>query len=1079
MMKWFLLFLGVIISRNYSFCQTKIHYNWKNYSQNFEFEVPKIYKRKIFYSKVNQFDLVPQRMTTTLIKTSFKKKKFNKNHIIIEKLKLRKTKLSSNKIVAMPQMARKDLCDSDIKYLNRNLGFFSNLISNVAQDAEGYIWIASCDNGLLRYNGKKAIHYTKISGLPSNVVSQICIDSRNRVWLHMPGEIGFILNDTYYKVAHFKGIWLATMDISSDNNEIFIGTWYSGFYAIKGDEITHYKNEVGLEKNEVSSIAKNSAGNIVVGYWSKGFDLIKDNDIFHFEFQGSKDYDNRITLVNSKDNVFWIGTYSHGLMKFQDGKISKVNILSGKERVYSIVFDKSSIWIADFLSGVIKIKENNEIEHFTLRNGLPHSSAFRLALDSRKNIWVSGLHWGFARIGPTYFVKDTNNLHWPNAFYQEDKDKIWHFNNGGFSLSYKNKKDLYWLYNKEDEQVPMLLHVNSFFKIAKNQFYLGSYGSGLIMKDDRFFKFYNFKKTDDFFSICEGNEKEVFFGTKGYGIVVYNKVDKRFHWLTTKNGLCSSIINCIFKDSKNRIWIGTHKGITIYKGNKCCVIDKLTVRETGEITQIIEDKKHRIWIGTMDDGIFVLEDNLVHHFTVSDGLKSDDIRSILQLKNGDFFIGTSEGITLLQNEKNLKFKVTNIGIHHFPHLNDLTQALLERMDGKIDFGTKVGGFEFNIKDFKIEQPTLKVIKYTINKSNFISNESEIKMYESDTLSIFCQAFDWGFEEKLKVEYKMTGRATRFGKIWQEFDENEGLTFQNLDPGDYIVMVRANGVNGYSKVITIEFEVKPLWYNTMIFRVFGLLLLICLVVYIYLTRVKFLKNKSLQLEKIIEEKTAELKTERNELLILYENQKLLIDDKDTLLQEVHHRIKNNLQQISSLLDLQKRSVKSEEGAAALNEAYRRVISMSTVHELLYSFENVSVVNSKDFFKKIIEMHIEMYASEKLQLEMQYDIDPINLNTNVAIALGMILSEAFSNSIKHAFKSNHQFKNQVQIYFKRKEDYFEFVMKDNGVGIDIEHKDNSFGLRLIKIFAQKLKAELKIQNSYPGTKLSLLFIIKELN
>lgn len=198
----------------------------------------------------------------------------------------------------------------------------------------------------------------------------------------------------------------------------------------------------------------------------------------------------------------------------------------------------------------------------------------------------------------------------------------------------------------------------------------------------------------------------------------------------------------------------------------------------------------------------------------------------------------------------------------------------------------------------------------------------------------------------------------------------------------------------------------------------------------------------------------------------------LKDKTTLLQEIHHRVKNNLQVISSLLNLQSYKVKDEVAQRALQEGRARVHSMSLIHQSLYRKEHLTGVNLQDYLLKLCSSLVETYQVSEKGIALETDIDPIVLDVESVVPLGLIINELITNALKYAFPSNRS--GTIQVRLKEAANALQLNVQDDGIGIanleEVEEGD-SFGYNLINAFKQKLEAELSINNQQ-GTNVSLL-------
>jgi len=196
-----------------------------------------------------------------------------------------------------------------------------------------------------------------------------------------------------------------------------------------------------------------------------------------------------------------------------------------------------------------------------------------------------------------------------------------------------------------------------------------------------------------------------------------------------------------------------------------------------------------------------------------------------------------------------------------------------------------------------------------------------------------------------------------------------------------------------------------------------------------------------------------------------------DEMEVLNREIHHRVKNNLQVISSLLDIQSQTLKDAEAAEVIRESRQRVQSMAFIHQNLYQSSTVQEIEINNYINNLAGHLFQSYNIRKDRIRFTTDIDKLNLHTDTVIPLGMILNELISNSLKYAF--NELEEGEIMVAMKQKENELLLQVKDNGKGLpagfDIS-KLQSFGFKVIRAFAQKLKARLHIDGSH-GTNVEL--------
>jgi len=188
-----------------------------------------------------------------------------------------------------------------------------------------------------------------------------------------------------------------------------------------------------------------------------------------------------------------------------------------------------------------------------------------------------------------------------------------------------------------------------------------------------------------------------------------------------------------------------------------------------------------------------------------------------------------------------------------------------------------------------------------------------------------------------------------------------------------------------------------------------------------------------------------------------------DDLQVLMREIHHRVKNNLQVISSLLDLQSLNIGDKRTSEALKESRNRVYSMALIHQNLYKEENIIGIEMVDYINKLVQSLFQSYNVGENSLSLETDIDPLLLDVDVVILIGLVLNELISNALKYAFQNNQA--GVLQISLKKLDSEMLLKVKDNGQGFP-DHvnvfEGSSFGYKLVKAFAQKLKAKLDVFN-----------------
>jgi PAS domain S-box-containing protein len=191
----------------------------------------------------------------------------------------------------------------------------------------------------------------------------------------------------------------------------------------------------------------------------------------------------------------------------------------------------------------------------------------------------------------------------------------------------------------------------------------------------------------------------------------------------------------------------------------------------------------------------------------------------------------------------------------------------------------------------------------------------------------------------------------------------------------------------------------------------------------------------------------------------------VDEKEILLKEIHHRVKNNMEIISSLLSMQYRRSEDKELKYILQQSRGRINTMALVHEFLYLGENLAYINLHDYILRLVDDIQELYITKNTKIEIDLHIDELIFSTNRCIQIGMVLHELCVNSLKYAFSENK--KNLLCIYIKQNNDKIDVKIRDNGLGhenIDSLYKTDSIGMQLIhSIVEDQLDGTIQFKNN----------------
>lgn len=256
----------------------------------------------------------------------------------------------------------------------------------------------------------------------------------------------------------------------------------------------------------------------------------------------------------------------------------------------------------------------------------------------------------------------------------------------------------------------------------------------------------------------------------------------------------------------------------------------------------------------------------------------------------------------------------------------------------------------------------------------------------------------------------------------------------------------------------EEEVLYLKRISRIKNLLALILIVGLLSVLILVRFLYIENKKRrQANRSLEEYNEEL-NQKNHII------HLALQDKEVLIREIHHRVKNNLQIISSIINLQRMRIDNPVIESIFNEMQRRIMAISSIHHKLYQGDSVSLINMKEYLTEIVDSIHQAFDDTGMEVNYQISIQNIKLDIDAAVSLGLIVNELVTNAYKYAFKPGN--KNQLFIgLIATGMNQYQLRVSDSGPGLpegfSID-KSDSLGMRMVSLLTRQLKGTIDIRN-----------------
>lgn len=1053
--KTYVVFVMLLCSINV-FAQTQVAtkigtYRWQlNKKNNKAFKLnPKVIEKKIIVTKTPKLTKKP-----FVKQISFKKTIVYNGVIAPKKYKatFNKVGLKPNKVTMAQKFIFKDAAKENIIYTDYAHGFIADNAINITEDNLRQMWITT-DLGLVKFNGTTYTLYTKNSGLPSLAFNSVFFDKINdKLWINTSEGVYYIKNDTCYiptssqfDFESFQGFHYTKAD---NNGNVWFTSRNKGAMCFTNNNVFYFLDTLcGLKTNYVDDIAFDKDNTCYIASMEKGFYQIKNNTIINYLIKAENAFNASAISFQIHNNKIYIGTWGNGLYVLSDTDSLQFSIQSKfNERIFDIIADRNHIYYASYGSGIVKY-DTSKFVVFNKSNGLLNNGTYGLFADYNHNIWVPHLGAGISRINERVFTENTNNFGMNSVFTikKGSNDVLnWYFNNGK-ALTYETKTNLVELSVKDDITDTKLTYVTDGYVVNSDELWCSTYISGVCHIKNSTAKFYLLSNVSDdniIYGTKKATDNKIWFNTQQFGLVYYDLNSESFFRKSKENGAISN--KCGFLSNyKNNILSVYDYGIQKIGGDS---LYDLIINDSvfkAKITAVHVTNTNQIVLSTQNEGLYILQNNSVYQLTEKQGLLSNDIYNIIEDKNHKTWLLTSKGIDRIKlNGINYSYD-RYFGNNYGSFINNSYGFTFLNDDGNFSFYSNVGLYNYEPEnELKLaKRPIININSTHVNDSLTLPNK--ITISSDDKFSIKYNVINWGYENEFDDYYVLISKNndTSIFKI----GEKGVVDLLDMAPNKYKFLLKVTNSRKAYFSTPIVFEVMPYWYNRGPYRLLMFVLLCVMFYYFY----KRKQNQNLVLEAKIDERTQELNTSFKEQI--------------ALTQEVHHRVKNNLQFIVAMLHLQTNTTTTTEGKEILNNVSRRINAMSVVHEMLYNKDRLEVVSLKKYLDELTN-HLKenSFLDSNVNFELDLKIEDLKFNISDCVAIGMITSEIISNSVKYAFKNTPD--PVIKIYLTKKTDNILFEISDNGSGFNLNNKNKTegLGMRLISIFCNQLSASYSFKN-----------------
>lgn len=915
--------------------------------------------------------------------------------------------------------------------------------------------------------------------------------------------------------------------ICQDNlGYLWIGT-LGGLSKFDGTTFENYSTNDGLLDNQINSIFNDCKGNLWFGT-NGGVTMYNGYEFVNLKFKAELTENSVLSITEDRLGNIWFATDGGGVVYYDKSELHYITLPNGANNNYvrHIIPDKQGkLWLAT-RNGVSSIDVD-----FNIKDEIPNINATQVAIDNGE-IWCSTFGDGMLILSEDSILKisSENGLisNHIRAFTKRSDGSFWFVAKNGISKYYKGRfKNFTTKDGLKDNNIKCVIEEK------EGNLFFGSDGGGLIKFTNEDFVCYTQKDaigSNVVMSIIEDQNKNIWLSTYGDGVGVFTS--KGYFLYKDNDGLANNTVWCSMLSSKPSIWVGTSNGISEFDGNKFITYDTKNGLDANKVYALQEDAKGNIWIGTKE-GVSLLDvttkniinlgiarnirsiyienenyiwfcssDGLVKYnvqtrnfksFTKEDGLPDESIMNIIKDDENRYWIGTTNGLAILQNDQFIKLQIpgnfasnninfleldeynnlwigTNFGLYQlniknkseflntdfirYSNLDGLKSLECNQNASYIDsennlwFGTSYGLMKHQLKPAYVSASLPKVLLKDIrlffekyNFKNYSNGKIENTVLPNDLVLPYNKnhlTFDFvGIyhtnPDKVKYRFKLDG----FDENWQPLTTSNFVTYSNIPSGDFTFLLSATtDLKNWSKPVSFSFSVNPpFWFTWWFF----LLVILFISAIFYLISLRRKKNRA---------------AKRETQLIVDKSKMLALEQQALNASMNRHFIFNALNSIQFYINRQDKMA-ANKYLSSFAKLVRKNLDSSLVNEIYLDDE----IERISLYLKLEQMRFQDKFS--YQLDIDENIEPQSIKIP-----SMLLQPFIENSIWHGILPANEHGN-IKVTINKDDDKLIINVIDDGIGIDVslaqkkdksQHHDSK-GMELTK---DRIKLVSKISN-----------------
>jgi len=944
-------------------------------------------------------------------------------------------------------------------------GLPQNSIQDIEQTNDGFLWLATL-NGLVRFDGSDFFTFNAgNTNLPfPKRISSLALDNRGGLWIGgLNGKLFYLFNNKFTdfsNVIKAKGSNINDLEVDR-YNKLWIAC-DNGIFVLTKGKVKKYSIK-NLPVRYLTINAYNPMS-VLIGT-TDGLYVLKQK-----KFVAVSQFIGKIitSIISDKMGAYWIGC-STGLYLYKNKQVSYQPVSTYRSNEITYIFSDSHkrLWVGSAFNGLfINLEYSNCLfNRFELK-----SPILKIFEDKGGNIWVGTFNKGLFRftermIFPIQIIKEKFNNEFFSVF-QRKNGEVWAGTISQGVFQFINGK----INNFTVKDGLTNNFIFSIYEDKTNEFWCGSYYNGLSKWTG--YGFVPFDYNNNFtnksiLAIFQDNNLGYWIGTK-WGLYYLKK--NKIKVFTTKDGLCNNHIKAITQTPDGVIWITTNNGISYYRNNKFYNLKLPHNFKIYNCGSILVDKTNRLWIGTYGEGLLTYYKGKVDLITEQDGLADNVILSLLEDDSGNFWFSSNKGLSRVSKKELLDFisgKIPMVNTTVFTREDGLiteefngnsNSSSVKLHDGTLLFPSMNGLVAVNpqINKLGFEYRKVFIDRIVVNNKYYYGDSLIQVPNDRNNITLHFSTIKFYKPYSKKIKFRIQG----YIDDWVILNKERNYNLVNVPAGNYEIEAALLGDENSTGIVKVKLKVMPRFNQTLFFKIFIVVLIIALFLFLLRFRDYQLNKKEKKLQRLIQERTDEIQKAK-------ENLEKINNEKSELIRIVTHNLKNPLSVIQNSGQLILEELKDSE---YVKELAKLIIGSSNhmlkaVEELLeceliespeftITKEKVNIV---DIIKESIIKNKINAIRKKQKITFKSENEEIIVNCDPGKIIEVI-DNYLSNAIKYS-----PFNSEIKIEVEETPETVKVTVIDEGPGLNSED--------LKKVFGKFTKLSAKPTNKESSTGLGL--------